>query len=107
MAKYLCRSCPRCSGYVDIVLREPGRNTRIVERRNTMPIRANVLLEAQKGSIRPPDCLIPRGATAVRPHNPHEQRRAQGVLLGRDMSLDELQPINGHYLGCGYRFTWI
>jgi hypothetical protein len=27
MAKYLSRSCPRCNGYVGIVLREPGRNT--------------------------------------------------------------------------------
>ena len=27
MAKYLQRSCPRCHGYVGIVLREPGRNT--------------------------------------------------------------------------------
>jgi hypothetical protein len=23
----LCRSCPRCNGYLWIVLREPGRNT--------------------------------------------------------------------------------
>jgi hypothetical protein len=29
MSKYLCRSCPRCNGYVGIVLREPGRNTRL------------------------------------------------------------------------------
>ncbi len=29
MAKYLQRSCPRCNGYVGIVLREPGRNTRL------------------------------------------------------------------------------
>jgi hypothetical protein len=27
MAKYPSRSCPRCNGYVGIVLREPGRNT--------------------------------------------------------------------------------
>jgi hypothetical protein len=27
MAKYLCRSCPRCNGYVGIVLGEPGRNS--------------------------------------------------------------------------------
>jgi hypothetical protein len=27
MAKYLQRSCPRCNGYVGIVIREPGRNT--------------------------------------------------------------------------------
>jgi len=27
MAKYLSRNCPRCNGYVGIVLREPGRNT--------------------------------------------------------------------------------
>jgi hypothetical protein len=27
MAKYLSRSCPRCNGYVGIVLGEPGRNT--------------------------------------------------------------------------------
>ena len=26
MAKYLARSCPRCNGYLGIVLREPGRN---------------------------------------------------------------------------------
>ena len=26
MAKYLCRSCPRCNGYLGILLREPGRN---------------------------------------------------------------------------------
>jgi len=29
MEKYLQRSCPRCNGYVGIVLREPGRNTRL------------------------------------------------------------------------------
>jgi hypothetical protein len=29
MAKYLYRSCPRCNGYLGIVLREPGRNTPI------------------------------------------------------------------------------
>jgi hypothetical protein len=27
MARYLHRTCPRCNGYVGIVLREPGRNT--------------------------------------------------------------------------------
>jgi hypothetical protein len=27
MARYLFRSCPRCAGYLGIVLREPGRNT--------------------------------------------------------------------------------
>jgi len=27
MARYLCRDCPRCDGYLGIVLREPGRNT--------------------------------------------------------------------------------
>ena len=26
MAKYLARNCPRCNGYLGIVLREPGRN---------------------------------------------------------------------------------
>src|SRR5262245_34804812 len=26
MAKYLARSCPRCSGYLGIVMREPKRN---------------------------------------------------------------------------------
>jgi len=26
MAKYLYRSCPRCNGYLGIVMREPGRN---------------------------------------------------------------------------------
>ena len=26
MAKYLARSCPKCDGYLGIVLREPGRN---------------------------------------------------------------------------------
>ena len=27
MATYLARSCPKCGGYLGIVLREPGRNT--------------------------------------------------------------------------------
>ena len=27
MAAYLARSCPKCNGYLGIVLREPGRNT--------------------------------------------------------------------------------
>ena len=27
MATYLARPCPRCNGYLGIVLREPGRNT--------------------------------------------------------------------------------
>jgi hypothetical protein len=27
--KYLSRSCPRCNGYVGIVMREPARNTRL------------------------------------------------------------------------------
>jgi hypothetical protein len=27
MAKYLARPCPRCNGYLGIVLREPRRNT--------------------------------------------------------------------------------
>jgi hypothetical protein len=27
MARYLYRSCPRCNGYVSIVLGEPGCNT--------------------------------------------------------------------------------
>lgn len=27
MAKYLTRSCPRCNGYLGIVLRQPARNT--------------------------------------------------------------------------------
>jgi hypothetical protein len=27
MARYLYRSCPRCNGYVGIIVREPGRNT--------------------------------------------------------------------------------
>lgn len=27
MATYLARACPRCNGYLGIVLREPGRNT--------------------------------------------------------------------------------
>jgi hypothetical protein len=27
MAKYVSRSCPRCKGYVGVVLQEPGRNT--------------------------------------------------------------------------------
>jgi hypothetical protein len=31
MATYLARQCPRCNGYLGIVLREPGRN---------MPVRA-------------------------------------------------------------------
>src|SRR6266545_8171907 len=31
MARYLCLSRPRCNGYVDIVLREPGRNTALQE----------------------------------------------------------------------------
>jgi hypothetical protein len=26
MARYLVRTCPRCNGYVGIVIREPGRN---------------------------------------------------------------------------------
>jgi hypothetical protein len=26
MARYLARACPRCNGYVGIVIREPGRN---------------------------------------------------------------------------------
>ena len=26
MEKYLARSCPRCNGYLGVVLREPGRN---------------------------------------------------------------------------------
>ena len=26
MARYLARACPRCNGYLGIVLREPGRN---------------------------------------------------------------------------------
>ena len=26
MARYLARSCPRCNGYLGIMLREPGRN---------------------------------------------------------------------------------
>jgi len=26
MARYLVRACPRCNGYVGIVIREPGRN---------------------------------------------------------------------------------
>ena len=29
MAKYLARSCPRCAGYLGIVVREPGRNIRL------------------------------------------------------------------------------
>ena len=27
MAKYLARACPRCNGYLGVVLREPERNT--------------------------------------------------------------------------------
>jgi hypothetical protein len=27
MAKYLCRSCPRCNGYLGVVLREPVHST--------------------------------------------------------------------------------
>ena len=27
MARYLHRNCPRCNGYVGLLLREPGRNT--------------------------------------------------------------------------------
>jgi hypothetical protein len=27
MTKYLARSCPRCRGYLGIILREPSRNT--------------------------------------------------------------------------------
>jgi C4-type Zn-finger protein len=45
-AKYLQRSCPRCDGYVGIVLRDAGHNT-------------------------------------------------------------QLQAVNGHCLGCGYRLAWI
>ncbi len=26
MVRYLCRSCPRCNGYVGIIVREPGQN---------------------------------------------------------------------------------
>jgi hypothetical protein len=26
MAKYFTRTCPRCTGYIGVVLREPGRN---------------------------------------------------------------------------------
>jgi hypothetical protein len=26
MARYLARACPRCNGYVGIIIREPGRN---------------------------------------------------------------------------------
>ena len=26
MARYLARACPRCNGFVGIVIREPGRN---------------------------------------------------------------------------------
>ena len=26
MARYLARACPRCNGYLGIVIREPGRN---------------------------------------------------------------------------------
>jgi hypothetical protein len=29
MAKYLARSCPRCTGYLGIVVRKPRRNTRL------------------------------------------------------------------------------
>jgi len=29
MARYLARACPRCNGYVGIVVRESGRNTRL------------------------------------------------------------------------------
>jgi hypothetical protein len=29
MARYLHRNCPRCHGYVAIVLPEPGRNSRL------------------------------------------------------------------------------
>ena len=29
MAKYLSRSCPRCNGYVGIVMREPGSKTQL------------------------------------------------------------------------------
>ena len=28
MDRYLARACPRCNGYVGIVIREPGRNRR-------------------------------------------------------------------------------
>ena len=27
MARYLARACPRCNGYVGIIIREQGRNT--------------------------------------------------------------------------------
>jgi hypothetical protein len=26
MATYLARQCPRCNGYLGVILREPGRN---------------------------------------------------------------------------------
>jgi len=26
MARYLARSCPRCNGYIGIIMRDPGRN---------------------------------------------------------------------------------
>ena len=29
MTKYLARPCPRCNGYLGIVLREPDRNTSV------------------------------------------------------------------------------
>jgi hypothetical protein len=29
IAKYLARSCPRCAGYLGIVVRKPSRNTRL------------------------------------------------------------------------------
>jgi len=29
MAKYLYRSCPRCNGYVGIIVREAGGNTQL------------------------------------------------------------------------------
>lgn len=29
MARYLARACPKCNGYVGIVLREPGHTSRL------------------------------------------------------------------------------
>jgi hypothetical protein len=63
MARYLARACPRCNGYVGIVIREPGRNVPLqaVNGRCTQcSYRMSWIVTRGKRTERPRSPLAPR-----------------------------------------------
>ena len=85
MARYLARSCPRCNGYIGIIMRDPGRNVPL-KRSTGLEVRLSHVVDRDSRTTGiPPEWATPeqraQAANKYRALNDENKKHASGLTF--------------------------